>query len=254
MKSLLKKIISSTGYEIKKIQKPAPATDSRPIGNIKHLFEDLRARGLRCNTVLDIGANGAVWSRMAKSVFHEANFFLVEPQIEMKEKLENFCSEFKGSGYKLAGAGAEKGELTLTVWDDLAGSSLLPQENNDLLEKGKQRKIEIITIDDLISENVIPVPELVKLDIQGFELEALKGATKIFGKSEVILLEVSFMSFSDVPGMPEFAEVISFMYERGYVAYDLPGFLRRPLDGALGQCDVCFVKDDSFLRKSKDWN
>jgi len=54
--------------------------------------------------------------------------------------------------------------------------------------------------------------------------------------------------------MPVFSDVINFMLARDYVVYDFAGFLRRPLDGALGQCDICFVKKNGFLRKSNDWN
>ncbi len=44
------------------------------------------------------------------------------------------------------------------------------------------------------------------------------------------------------------------MFERGYVIYDIPGYLRRPLDGALAQLDICFVKSNSFLRNSIKWD
>ena len=60
-------------------------------------------------------------------------------------------------------------------------------------------------------------------------------------------------SFGTGDKMPEFAEVIAFMKARGYVAYDFPGFLRRPLDQALGQCDICFVQENGFLRSSHAW-
>ena len=75
----------------------------------------------------------------------------------------------------------------------------------------------------------------------------------LFGKTEVFILECSLFSFSDVPGMPIISDVVNFMLNRDYLIYDFPGFARRPLDGALGQCDVCFVKRNSFLRSSNDW-
>ena len=228
-------------------------SETRPVGNMKYLLEDLKFRGLECKTLLDVGANCADWSRMAKSVFPSAKFHLIEPQVEMKERLEQFCIDFQDSSFFLSAAGAEKGILTLTIWDDLAGSSFLPKPDEQLRAQGKQRDIEIITINELITSSQIQIPEIIKLDIQGFELEALKGATSTFGHTEVYILEVSLFSFDDVPGIPIFSDVINFMLERGYVVYDFPGFLRRSFDGALGQCDVCFVMNNSFLRQSNRW-
>jgi len=255
MKRLINKVLNKLGYQLSKTEsKPAEGlVFPHRMGRMDYFLEDLRNRGLKCQSILDVGTNASTWSRMAKNVFPEAYFTLIEPQIEMEHHLKAFTAEFPNSTYFLNGAGPEKGTLTLTVWDDLAGSSFLPQENDVLLASEKQRKIEIVTIDDLLEKNNIPQPEIIKLDIQGFELEALKGAEKTFGFAEAYLLEVSLFPFSDAPGMPVIAEVIQFMLERGYVVYDFPGFLRRPLDGALGQCDICFVKKDGFLRASNDW-
>lgn len=216
-------------------------------------LQDLRHRGFHCGAVLDIGANVAAWSWMAKRTFPAARFFLIEPQSEMTDKLEAFCRDYPGSQYVLAGAGAEKGMLTLTVWDDHSGSSFRPHERDDLQAAGKQRSVPIVTIDDLIADGTIEMPNLIKLDIQGFELEALRGAATTFGQTDVYIMEVSLFSFADVPGMPVLSDVINFMLERGYVVYDFVGFSRRPLDGALGQCDMCFVKQNGFLRSSMDW-
>lgn len=256
IKNMIRKALKLTGYEIRRIEHSGIAevgSERRPVGSFKLLLQDLKKRGLICKTILDVGANRGHWSRMAKEVYPDASFYLIEPQIEMKQDLQNFCMQFKDSAYLLAGAGAKKGKLTLTVWDDLAGSSFLPTANSNLLEVGKQREVEIVTIDDLLDSSKLALPDLVKLDIQGFELEALRGAERTFGSTEVFILEVSLFPFNDGPGMPTFADVINFMLERDYVVYDFPGFLRRPLDGALGQCDVCFVKRDGFLRRSNDW-
>ena len=255
MKKVIKKILKLGGYELKKIQpnnKPQNTSpDKRPVGRIDFLLEDLATRGLVCKSILDVGANTTRWSRMAKSIFHSANFCLIEPQIEMISKLEQFCKDFAGSTYFLAGAGARNELLTLTVWDDLSGSSFVPKPDENLRNIGKQREIEIITIDSLIGSEKIALPELIKLDVQGYELEALKGASNTFGYTEVYILEVSLFPF--LQDIPIFFDVINFMMEKDYVVYYFPGFLRRPFDGALAQCDICFVKKNGFLRASSKW-
>lgn len=254
MKDSFKKIFKALGYELRRITPFPIGAPQRPVGDIIKLLEDITHRGLICNGILDVGANDGGWSRMIKKLLPDAKFFLIEPQIELEESLKSFINESEGSKYIIAGAGAKSGKEYLTIWDDLAGSSFLPKEDVSLIASGKQREIEIVTIDDIIKTGKFPIPELVKLDVQGYELEALKGADILFGKTEIFILEVSLFSFSDVPGMPILSDVVRFMADRDYVTYDFAGFSRRPLDGALGQCDICFVKKDSFLRASNEWN
>lgn len=253
MKNLLKKLLHSIGLELKRINKKSPVNiQERPVGDMRCLLEDLKSRELNCSWIMDIGANRTDWSRLAKSIYPDADFCLIEPQAEMKKCLEDFCNEFKNSIFVLAGAGAKFEIKTFTVWNELFGSSFLPDLNYDLKHTGKeQRQIKVVTIDNIIADYQIKIPELIKLDIQGFELEALKGASSTFGFTEVYILEVSFFPFEH--SMPVFSEVINFMLDKNYVVYDFPGFLRRPSDGALGQCDICFVKKNGFLRKSNEW-
>jgi FkbM family methyltransferase len=256
MKNFLRKMLARLGLEIRRIPDEQFLISCDPQMHLRMdlLLQDLRKRGLRCECIMDVGANRGNWSRMAKKVFPEARFTLIEPQVEMKPELEQFCAHYLDSSYFLAGAGQQHGKLTLTIWEDMQGSSFLPKPDTHLRMIGKQRDVEIITIDDLIAAKACPIPDMIKLDVQGFELEALKGASATFGRTIAYILEVSLFSFSDVPGMPVFYEVVDFMQKKGYVVYDFAGFLRRPLDGALGQCDICFVQEQGFLRSSNSWN
>jgi FkbM family methyltransferase len=218
------------------------------------LLQDLKARGLHCTQIADIGANAGHWSSMASAIFTDAAFCMIEPQEEMRTHLEALCAKNTNMQYHLAAAGPMEGKMVLTLWDDLLGSSLLPAADAQALQLGKQREVPIITIDGMLAKGRLKMPQLIKLDIQGYELEALKGAENTFGHTEAYILEVSLFPFEDVPGLPQLADVVAFMYARGYVVYDFPGFARRPYDGALGQCDICFVKKEGMFRGVNVWS
>jgi len=253
MERLLNSALRNMGLELSRIPKQSnPGGAGRPIANTRMFLEDVQARGFTPQGIIDVGANRGNWTRMAMSIFPHARVLMIEPQNEMKHSLEELCRSFESVEYVQAGAGKESGELVQTIWEDLAGSSFLPEVRDDKLANGKQRKTPIVTIDDLLNERKSFIPDLVKLDIQGFELEALKGATSAFGKTQVFILETSLYHF--FKDMPTTADCIMFMAERGYELYDVTEFLRRPLDGALGQIDLAFALREGTLRSSDRWN
>jgi FkbM family methyltransferase len=221
---------------------------AQTIGNMDAFLAHLRRVGFVPNTILDVGANQADWSRLVRTHFPDANFILIEPQVEMLPYLEAFCREAQGSTWKLAGAGREPGEMTLAVWPDLTGSSMLPVpgDNNQL----EHRTVPVITIDSLFAGGE-PRPQLAKLDIQGFELEALASATKLFGHTECFIVESNLVR--PLPEMPTFFEVVAFFDARGYRVYDFPGHLRRPFDNALAQVDIAFVRKGGMLDNEQRW-
>jgi FkbM family methyltransferase len=229
----------------------SPGSQHRQVGNMRELLEDVQARGFVPRGFIDVGANRGDWTRMALQVFPNADVIMIEPQIEMVALLEAFCCEKPNISLVKAGAGSEPGQLLQTIWEDLEGSSFLPPENALLQKKGTQRLTPIVTIDSVLAERNQFHPDLVKLDIQGFELKALAGATSIFDRTEMLILEVSLFEF--MAGQPTARDVIAFMGEKGYEIYDIPGFARRPFDGALGQMDIAFVRKNGCLRSNYQW-
>jgi hypothetical protein len=87
---------------------------------------------------------------------------------------------------------------------------------------------------------------LLKLDVQGFELEVLRGGRRTLELSEVVIMEVSLLPYND--GAPLFADVVAFMNEEGFVLFDFCGQLRRESDRVLFQTDVPFARRGSHLR------
>jgi hypothetical protein len=88
-------------------------------------------------------------------------------------------------------------------------------------------------------------PILLKLDVQGFELEVLRGAEETMKRAEVILLELSLVRYNRTA--PLFDEIVKFMKEHSFLAYDFCDFHR--FDDVVLQLDAFFVKENSPLRK-----
>jgi FkbM family methyltransferase len=245
MRTQTKQLLARAGVDIRRVRSFA---ETGGIGDMGGTLVRLRDAGLRCREILDVGANRGEWAQLALDVFPDATITLIEPQEEMRGPLERFCSQHVRSRWVQAAAGAEPGSITLTIWDDLVGSTVLPPPSDELRDVGRQREVPVVSIDSLYDEGV---PQLVKLDVQGYELQALTGASRLFGATEVFIMETGLLEF--LPGQPVLADVVAFMGERGYSVYDLAGFARRPSDGALGQVDLCFAQTDGFLRTSTEW-
>jgi FkbM family methyltransferase len=255
MKQLVQKLLGKFGYAIRRtstLRGHNPGSATRPIGVCDLFLEDIRARGFIPRGIVDVGANRGNWTRMALSVFPKTPILMIEPQDEMESYLSELTTAMPNCHFVKAGAGREPGELVQTIWEDSEGSSFLPPVNAEMLRAGKQRKTQIVTLDNLLAGTFSQfVPDLVKLDVQGFEFEALAGGDSLFGRTEVFILETSLFRF--IPGCSLTREIIPFMFGKGYELYDVPGYCRRAYDGALGQLDLAFVKSEGPFRKVTEW-
>jgi len=84
-----------------------------------------------------------------------------------------------------------------------------------------------------------------KVDVQGSELEVLRGAPAVLSRCEFVLLECSVVEYNR--GAPLFGEVLAAINAAGFKVYDFAGLMRLP-NGVLGQMDVLFCKEDSGYR------
>ena len=83
-----------------------------------------------------------------------------------------------------------------------------------------RREVEITTIDDWVRSHGKPSLELLKFDIQGAELKALRGATRTLQESTLLIYtEVWFNPGYEAGAL--FSEIDSFLRSSGFVLYDL---------------------------------
>jgi FkbM family methyltransferase len=227
-----RKALSLTGFSVQRAADP---------------FAGLVAAGLAPRTILDVGAALGDWSRAAAKAFPGARVVLVEPLAEFAPLLRSLAGTLGRAEVVEAAAGAQAGERTFNVHEDLVGSSLLHESEGPHVD-GVPRDVRVVALDQLAAELELAPPYVLKLDVQGAELDALAGATSVVEDSLAVQVEVSFFPFFE--GGATFGAIVAALREHALVVYDVLNLSRRPLDGALAQADLLFVPETSPARRA----
>ncbi|MDH5680484.1 MAG: FkbM family methyltransferase [Spirochaetota bacterium] len=208
-------------------------------------IQQAQEMGFKPGTVIDVGvASGTV---ALYDTFPDSKHFLIEPLREFEQKLTELKTKYQDLDYIIACASKKEENITINVHPDLDGSSIYLEDEPFSDVNGIPRQIKAITLNNIVKEKKLPGPYLVKIDVQGAELDVLKGAEKIFNETEYIILEVVLFNF--FKGGPRIDEIIAYMKHNGFVVYDIVDPLTRPLDGACSQVDIAFVKENGLFRK-----
>lgn len=208
------------------------------IPSMRHLDMPTRLRhlktvGVNPNCVLDIGAASGDWARMVNGIWPGVTIFGFEPNAREVPALDKTKADLPKFTYFRGFLGPEA--KTVTYTDSNTQTSLLAKGKS-----GPTVEAPMFVLDELLSKGQITQPQLIKLDVQGFELEVLKGATQLLKSVDIAVLEVSLAPFH--PGMPVVNDVAEFMKARGFVWYDIISALRRANDDRLMQIDAIFVR------------
>lgn len=184
-------------------------------------------------TVVDIGANRGQFALAARHCFPDARIVSFEP---LAGPAALYRAVFAGDERAMlieAAAGPEPGEVSihLSARDD--SSSLLPitARQNALFPgtaEAGTASIRVVRLADEVPTADLVAPALLKLDVQGFELQALAGCEDLLDRFDWVYAECSFMELYAGQSLAD--EVIAWLRERGlrlagvyHMAYDGDG-------------------------------
>jgi FkbM family methyltransferase len=212
------------------------------MNNLKWTLQNLGRIGKPLEQIVDVGAYEGEWTDEVLAVFPQARSLMVEGQ-PAKEPILRSTTAKHGDQVKIAiGLVGSEPKDQVEFYEMETGSSVLYEQCNADRKKVTR---SMTTVDLLVEKNGIQRIDLLKIDVQGYELEVLRGATKSLAKTDLVLLEVSLLPI--IKGAPLMPETVSFMSERGFTPYEICSLMRRPLDDALWQVDMLFVRRDSAL-------
>lgn len=243
-KDVIRGLLRSFGLDIRRISSGRRAM--RESGQLADLLRQAK-QFISPASVIDVGAAYGEFTEECITVFPNARYLLIEPLVEYRAPLSDLERRLPSARYLCAAASSRTGETAINVHPDLVGSSLLREVETGTDVNGRPRNVRTVTLDGAVNEVGAKGPFLLKVDVQGAELDVLKGAEEVLKETEYVLLEVSFFKFFE--SGPEFGDVIEYMKRLGFVPYDMMGFQYRPLDNALSQADVAFVKESGPFRR-----
>ena len=169
--------------------------------------------------IVDIGANKGQFALMLKKLNSNSIIHSFEP---LNNAYNIFKKIFKNdpniNAYPFAiGNTKEDKNIFVSMRDD--SSSILPiSENQEEIYPGTGLKetmvISVDRLENFISIKDITYPSLLKIDVQGFELEVLLGSENILHSFDYIYCECSFIEL--YKGQPLVYEIVDFLRQSGF--------------------------------------
>lgn len=197
--------------------------------------------------VLDVGAHHGWFFHCWLDWCPQARVVAFEPTAESFQQ----ASELYGADPRVRlfqlGIGAQTGELNFNILaDSQVSNSFLPPRQAvwEAIEYNtgaiSQRRVPISTLDDFCAEQKIAGAYLLKIDVQGYELEVLKGAIGILPRIDHVFVEAGIQRLYE--GAPSFAEVCLFMEIQGFHLMHLRAWHRG--NRVLVETDLLFRRND----------
>jgi FkbM family methyltransferase len=199
--------------------------------------------GLEYKTIVDIGANKGQFALFARQQFPKAQIISFEPLKAASNIYATiFADDRRARLFKVA-VGPHDGDAELFVTRDNDASSFFkPSSDGEALfgitVAGIER-VPMVPLHQKIAAADIQRPALLKLDVQGFELDALQGCAELLSSFDQIYVEVSFVEV--YAGQPLASAIIAWLSDRKFM---LRGVFNQVVDQARRpiQADMLFAR------------
>ena len=196
------------------------------------------------NTVIDVGANRGQFAVFALHRFPRARVVCFEPLPDAHEKLTEVIGRDSRVRVKQYALGSVGGRRTINVTRSDDSSSLLEPTALQIRTFSKTDTtstvdVSVETLDNALAADQITLPFLLKIDVQGFELEVIRGACDLLKHDGDLLVECSFVEL--YAGQVLAGELIADLWSRGFTPAGVFG-ITHDATGRCLQADVLFER------------
>jgi len=208
-------------------------------------------KGVRFATVIDLGcADGHFYLQQLEFGTIPGSTCV---NVDANAMYEPSLSEIRkaiGGHYAIAAISDHDGTVELQTGSHSYWASLLPPEDpywsgaHNL--PGRTIAVEALTLDSLVQRFALKPPFLLKLDLQGVELAALRGGQKMLAETDAIICETA---------NDQFPSICEFLTARNFGLFDLTQISRNAADQTLCEFYPVFLSRRLDHIKAKEpWN
>jgi len=215
-------------------------------GILRHLPPD-RFTPDRPMVMIDGGAHDGRTSLMFARQYPNFVTHTFEANADLEPGLETALAHLPGTRNVNALARCS-GKLSFQVNQSPMTSSVLPVDHwsteyfGDVTQPAERRTVDALSLDDWADAHSVNRVDMIKLDLQGYEHEALLGARRLLDRGVgCIYTEVNFISFYQ--GCALFADVDMILRQHGYRLYNIYHLATHLCDGQIGSADALFIRD-----------
>ena len=212
------------------------------VTNFELILKLLKEKNYNPKYIYDIGCGHGQWTKKSLKFFPNSKYYLFDANNNNLEKLKLLKINNTNIEYKICLLSDDCS--TYDFYNMGYGSSIYEEQTS---YDRYVEKLNSTTLYNEISSDVKQYSNnLIKLDVQGAEINILKGLKEYINLFEVIILEVSLHNYNK--NAPLFDEVMNFMNDNGYKLYDIYDLKRLGKEKSfLLQLDCVFVKKNSYL-------
>jgi len=211
----------------------------------EHLMQVFSMYGV--NVVFDVGANRGQYGKLLRKAGDEGHIVSFEPVPEVAKLCEEVAADDEKWTVHAIAIGRENGMTTMNVVPGTLSSVLPPTDfgatRYDKLTRAETYDVPVRRLGDMLDEILARVPQprpYLKLDTQGFDLEAFAGLGERTGDFVAMQSEIAFMQIYD--GMPRYDEALAAYEGAGFEVTALYPVSRERHTGRVLEFDCVMVR------------